>query len=202
MTSRRVWTVVAVLSVFAEVVAATFLGAGNSKVPTIIMVIAGFLFPFAVMGMRVRGQVSLAGFAVAFCLLMGSGATASAAWLSLFGEASECTIHAKHMERTSKTGTQWHYALQCGDRRYDSVVLSSRETSVGDPGDRTTVIFDRHELVAPARPENMTSVGLWLVPLLVLAALGLVGYASTLPIEPRQPRRSAKQQSEAKPVDQ
>jgi hypothetical protein len=66
----------------------------------------------------------------------------------------------------------------------------------------TTVVFDRYDLVGAGRPEKLTTTGYWLLPLSLLVALGFVGYASTLPVEPDRPRRSAKQRSEAKPVDQ
>jgi hypothetical protein len=202
MTSRRVWTAVAILCVFATIIGGFLLGDSSYKWVGFVGVLAGIGLPFAVMAMKVRGWVMLAAFFVGLGLLLATRVAAKPAWLSLFGEAFECEILAEQMVRTSKHGKEWHYTLQCGDRRYDSVALNSIETSVGDVGDRTTVVFDRYGLVAAGRPENLSTTGYWLLPLSLLVALGFVGYAATLPIEPRQPRRSAKQRSEAKPVDQ
>ncbi|MBB5805842.1 hypothetical protein F4560_005610 [Saccharothrix ecbatanensis] len=203
MKSRRVGTVLAILFVFGAI-AGSFLGS-NSRFEwaSIAGLLMGVAFPFAVMMMRVRGRIILAAFVLEIGLLLGAGATAWPAWLSSFGEASECEILATRLERPSaKKAERWHYTLQCGDRRLDSVTLTEKETDVGDVGDRTTLVFDRYDLVAFGRPENLSTTGYWLLPLLLLVALGFVGYAATSPIVPFQPRRSAKQQSEAKPVDQ
>ncbi|MFD0202085.1 MULTISPECIES: hypothetical protein [Saccharothrix] len=150
--------------------------------------------------MKVPGRVIAAALGIALSLLMACG-TAHPAWMSVFGEQVECTVLGSHMERTSKYGKEWHYSLQCGDRRHDSVVLTSNETYVGDPGDRTVVVFDRHELVAPLRPENMTSVGLWLLPLLLVGALGIIAWAATGPVRIDPPRRP-RGKPEPEPVDQ
>jgi hypothetical protein len=203
MTSRRVWTAVAILCVFATIIGGFLLGDSRFEWLGVVGVFAGLGLPFSIMMMKVRGWVMLAAFVLGIGLVMASVGTARPAWLSLFGAASECEILARRLERPSaKKAEEWYYTLQCGDRRLDSVVLTEKETDVGDVGDRTTLVFDRYGVVAAGRPENLTTTGYWLLPLSLLVALGFVGYAATRPIEPRQPRRSAKQRAEAKPVDQ
>lgn len=192
MRSRRVSTAVAVLCVPVQVVTGFSVGDRSVMWAQIVAVVASLVFAFAVMAMRVRGLVVLGAFVVAFGGLMASGMTAKPLWLSLFGETAECEILAKREERTSKYGRETHYDLRCGDRRRDSVVLSSNETEVGDVGDRTTVVFDRYDVVAAGRPGELTKTGLWLLPLTFLAELGLVAYAATRPVEPDPPRRAAK----------
>jgi hypothetical protein len=192
MTSRRVWTAVAVLCVFAQVVAGFLLGDSRFKWLGIIALVVALPFPIVVLAMRVRGRVALVAFFVGLGVLMASGTTANPLWLSLFGETAECEILAQREERTSKYGKETHYDLRCGDRRRDSVVLSSHETKVGDVGDRTTVVFDRYDVVAAGRPGELKKTGLWLLPSALLAALAFVAYAATRPVEPDPPRRSAK----------
>ncbi|MFD7654421.1 hypothetical protein ACFV4N_10635 [Actinosynnema sp. NPDC059797] len=184
MRGRGVWVAVAVLCLTAQFATGLFAMGNTNKAVGFVTLFAGFAgFLLAILQMRVKGPLILAGLVVFFGAVVASATTSHALYLAVFGRTAECEVLRVYEVDTSRTSSEPWYSLQCGDRRLDDVELDTYNHPLDQEGDRIPVVLDRNDLVSPARPGDVGTAGVWLLPLALVAALGFVAFAAT-----RRPR--------------
>ncbi|GAA1302912.1 hypothetical protein GCM10009634_62430 [Saccharothrix xinjiangensis] len=184
--------VVAVLCLVAQFATGLFVMGNTNRVVGFVTLSLGFLgFLLAIFQMRIKGWLVLVGLVVFFGTMVASGLASHPLYLAVFGQTTECEVLRVHEVDTSRTNSEFRYSLRCGDRHHDDVKLDTYKHPLGEAGDRIPVVFDRHELVSPAWPDQVGVGKAWLLPLALVVALGFVAFAATRPLEPEPPRRGS-----------
>ncbi|MDQ2585170.1 hypothetical protein [Saccharothrix yanglingensis] len=138
----------------------------------------GFALVFHALGLG-PGAVGAACF-LGFGLLAVSALTGPPLWAAWFGERAECAIVDRRAERGSWDDDEAWYVVECDGGR-GAAEVSARGRHLGVVGDRVPLVFDRLGVVAPLRPDDVTTAGAWLVPPSTAVVVWFVAVADRRP---------------------
>ncbi|MGM1065531.1 hypothetical protein [Saccharothrix sp. Mg75] len=125
-------------------------------------VVGGTGFALVYRALRVRDAVLGAALFLGLGLPALTAITGPPLWSAWFGERDACVVVDRVVAQTARDDDEERYVLSCDGRGVvDALGRGVRPAVVGD---RVPLVFDRLGVMAPVRPEDVSTAGAWLVP--------------------------------------